>query len=245
MQCRLFLFGKSTEAPVYYTSKVMYDAETRCSVLEKLAFALVTTARRLKVYFQEHPIVVLTDQPIKQQVLQKPDLSGRLAKWAIELGEFGMEFQPKKAIKAQALADFIAEMSFPISEVPNDTEMMDANSEETWTAFVDGSSSKSGRGAGILILGLKLAYAIRFKFLVSNNVAEYEVTALKVAIPLKSSLLIVYSDSQLVISQINGDFEAREPRMAKYLAVVQSLLQRFNNVTVLHVPREENHLMTL
>lgn len=64
----------------------------RPGVQSKLAFALVTTARRLKVYFQEHPIVA--DQPIKQQVLQKPDLSGRLAKWAIELGEFGMEFQP-------------------------------------------------------------------------------------------------------------------------------------------------------
>lgn len=188
---------------MYYTSKVLHDAETRYSVLEKLAFALVTTARRLKVYF--HPIVA--DQPIRQ-VLLKSDLSGRLAKWASSLGEFGIEFGTRKAIKAQALADFIAEMSFSIPE--HDTEMTDANSEERW--FIDGSSNKSGGGAGVLILGpddFKLAYAIRL-FSVSNNEAEYEalITALKVAAPLKPNRLTICSDSPLVVSQINGDFEA-------------------------------------
>lgn len=86
--------------PVSYSSRVLHDAETRYSILEKCAFALVTAARRLKAYFQAHPIVVLTDQPIRQ-VLLKPDLSGRLAKWAIELGEFGIEFPHRKAIKSR------------------------------------------------------------------------------------------------------------------------------------------------
>lgn len=117
--------------------------------------------------------------------MQKSDLSGQLAKWAVELGEFGIEFGTRKAIKAQALADFIAEMSFSLPDVPCDVKIMDANSEETW--FVDGSSSKSGGGAGVLILGLddiKLAYAIRFDV----SEAEYEalITDLKVASEAKS-----------------------------------------------------------
>ncbi|GMH07043.1 hypothetical protein Nepgr_008883 [Nepenthes gracilis] len=73
---------------------------------------------RPTVYYSEtilwaHRIVVLTDQPLKG-ILQKPDVSGRLVKWAIELGEFDIEFRPRPAIKAQALADFIVETTTPI-----------------------------------------------------------------------------------------------------------------------------------
>lgn len=82
----------------------------------------------------------------------------------------------------------------------------------------------------------KLAYAIRFQFSTSNNEAEYEalITALK------ASEARSVSSMQLVVSQVNGDFEASEPRMIKYLATVKSLLQKFDSVIVLHVPREEN-----
>ena len=68
--------------PIYYLSKALAGSEARYVKVEKLAFAMVYTARRLKPYFKSHRIVVLTNEPLKH-VLDKPDQSGRLSKWAI------------------------------------------------------------------------------------------------------------------------------------------------------------------
>ena len=78
--------------------------------MEKLALALVIITRKLRLYFHSHPRMVLTNYPLRQ-VLQKPDASSRSLKWAIELSQFEIEFQPRPAIKGQALADFIVEFS--------------------------------------------------------------------------------------------------------------------------------------
>lgn len=84
---------KEGQKPVYFVSRVLQGPEVRYSEIEKLALALVHAARRLRRYFQGHPIQVLTNKPIKQ-VLTRPEVSGRLAKWAIELGEHDIEFRP-------------------------------------------------------------------------------------------------------------------------------------------------------
>ena len=68
--------------------------------------ALVVASRKLRPYFHTHSIKVLTNYPLCQ-VLQKSKASGRLLKWVVELGQFDMNFRPQKAIKGQALADFI------------------------------------------------------------------------------------------------------------------------------------------
>ena len=85
---------------MYYTSKALLPAETRYSPAEKVALALITVARKLRLYFQEHAIKVYTDCPLKL-ILQKPELSGRLTKWAVELSEFDIRYSPKAAIKGQ------------------------------------------------------------------------------------------------------------------------------------------------
>ncbi|CAL9026172.1 unnamed protein product, partial [Prunus brigantina] len=97
---------EGAEHPVHYVSKGLQDAEVRYPDIEKLAFALVVSARRLRPYFQAHSIHVLTNQPLRQ-VLHKPETSGRLVKWAIELGEFDIHYKPRPATKGQAVADFI------------------------------------------------------------------------------------------------------------------------------------------
>ena len=76
--------------------------------MEKLAFALVTMARKLNSYFQAHTIIVLTDQPLKR-AMSSPEAIGRMALWAIELSEFDIQYHPRTAIKGQVVADFIAE----------------------------------------------------------------------------------------------------------------------------------------
>lgn len=70
-------------------------------------------ARKLRHYFQGRTIEVVTDQPLKKG-LYKPEVSGRLMAWAVELGEHDIVYKPRTAIKAQALADFMAECSFNI-----------------------------------------------------------------------------------------------------------------------------------
>ena len=83
---------------VYYCSRALRGAEERYPKMEKLILALVTIARKLRPYFQAHTIEISTKYPMKQ-VLHKPETSGRLMKWAIELSEFDIRYKPKIAIK--------------------------------------------------------------------------------------------------------------------------------------------------
>jgi hypothetical protein len=85
---------------------------------------------------------VLTEYPLRK-ILQKPDLSGRLVNWVIELGQYDIEYHPRTAVKGQALADFVVEMN----ESP-DTEGLPKGS--TWIVYVDGSSAGGRDGAGIV-----------------------------------------------------------------------------------------------
>ena len=78
--------------------------------MEKLAFALVTAARKLKPYFQAYTIVVLTDKPL-QRAMGSPDAAGRMALWAVELSEFDIQYCLRIAIKGQVVADFITEFT--------------------------------------------------------------------------------------------------------------------------------------
>ncbi|KAL2250131.1 UNVERIFIED_CONTAM: Transposon Tf2-11 polyprotein [Sesamum indicum] len=74
------------QSPVYYVSKMLHGAESRYSEMEKLALALVVITRMLRPYFQSHRVVVLTKHQLKQ-VMSRPEASGRLIKWAVELGD--------------------------------------------------------------------------------------------------------------------------------------------------------------
>ncbi|CAA7031555.1 unnamed protein product [Microthlaspi erraticum] len=79
------------QRPIFYVSKSLIDAETRYPAMEKLALAIVMSARKLRPYFQSHTIVVMTSQPLRT-MLHSPSQSGRLAKWAIELSEYDIEY---------------------------------------------------------------------------------------------------------------------------------------------------------
>ena len=54
----------------------------------------------------------MTYQPIKK-AMNKPKAIGRMVQWAVELGQFDIEYHPRTAIKAQALANFIVEFTTP------------------------------------------------------------------------------------------------------------------------------------
>ncbi|GMQ02271.1 hypothetical protein CsSME_00048578 [Camellia sinensis var. sinensis] len=96
--------------PIFYVSKTLLPTESRYLPLEKLALALMMASRKLAHYFHAHTIIVLTEFPLKA-LFERADFSDRILKWAVELGQFDVKFQPCIAIKAQALADFVAEFS--------------------------------------------------------------------------------------------------------------------------------------
>ena len=124
-------------------------------MMEKLAFDLVTASRKLRHYFQAHIINVLTDHPLKK-AMNKLEATRQLIQWAIELNEFDVRYQPRNAIKAQMLADFIAEFS------PNRSKLDEANEVRRWVVNVDGSSTLYARGIGVILKspeGDKLKYA--------------------------------------------------------------------------------------
>ena len=226
--------------PVYYCSRAPRGAEERYPRMEKLILALVTAARKLRPYFQAHTIEVPTEYPMKQ-VLHKPETSDRLMKWAIELSEFDIRYRPKTAIKGQVLADFV--MEFASTEPAMDAQA--ATDFSTWKLSVDGASNAQGSGAGLILTspeGIDIEYALRFGFHTSNNKAEYEavIAGLNLAHSLEVDQLEVYSDSQLVVRQIEDTYEAKSERMILYLQKVSDLLKKFVLVQVKHVPRAEN-----
>ncbi|RVW86821.1 Retrovirus-related Pol polyprotein from transposon 297 [Vitis vinifera] len=204
------------QKPIYYVSRALADVETRYSKMELTALALRSAAQKLRPYFQAHPVIVLTDQPLRSNSAQ-PDLTGRMLQWAIELSEFGIEFQPRLSKKGQVMADFVLEYS----RRPN--QHHESSEQEWWTLRVDGASRSSGSGVGLLLqspTGEHLEQAIRLGFSASNNEAEYEaiLSGLDLALALSVSKLRIYSDSQLVVRHVQKEYEAKDARMARYLA---------------------------
>ncbi|XP_013601183.1 PREDICTED: uncharacterized protein LOC106308578 [Brassica oleracea var. oleracea] len=144
----------------------------------------------------------------------------RLAKWAVELSEYGIEYRPRTSAKSQVLADVLVQL--PTRTVTN----KEPNS--TWVLHVDGSSFKQVSGIEIRLTSPTreiLEQSFRLEFHESNNEAEYEafIAELRLADGLKIRNIHAYCDSQLVASQYSGEYEARDERMDAYLKLVQNL----------------------
>ena len=129
---------------------------------------VVFSTRRLRHYFQSFT-VVMTDLPIRK-VLQKPDVARRMVRWAVELSEFDVQYEPRGPIKGQEYANFVVELS-----------SADAQQEEEanfrWVLSVDGSSKQQGSGVGVILEGpngLLIEQVLRFALKANNNQAEYE-----------------------------------------------------------------------
>ena len=219
--------------PVFFVSKSLTDAETRYTHFKQAALALRTAAQKLCPYFQAHPVVVLTDLLLRGTI-HKPDLSGRMARWAIELSEYGIQYKPRLSKKGQVLTDFLVELPQPNTR---------SNSEGWWTLYVDGASRQSGANIGLQLTspaGERIEQAVRLGFDASNNESEYEalIAGVELALAVGADNLLIRSDSQLVIGQVNAEFESREPRMAKYASLVKQRLSTLSAWRLEHVSRD-------
>jgi hypothetical protein len=186
--------------PVYFISEVLGPSKNKYPQVQKLLYAVLLTARKLRHYFDDHKVIVVIGFPIGN-ILHNKEAIGRIAKWACELGSHDIEFRPRTAINTQALVDFVSEWTE--QQVPDNPE-----TAEVWRMYFDGSLKLQGAGAGILFIaprGEQLKYALQLLFLASNNATEYEdlIDGLNIAISLGIKRLMVYGDSLVVIRQIN------------------------------------------
>jgi hypothetical protein len=116
---------RTIQKPVYYVSEVLHEAKARYLETHKLIYVVLVVSRKLRHYFQAHRVVV-TSYPLKA-ILHNSNATGNIAKWAAELAEFQLDFQPRHAVKSQVLADFIVEWT-PSPSAPGGP---DPNSDPT------------------------------------------------------------------------------------------------------------------
>jgi ribonuclease HI len=172
------------------------------------------------------------------EIIQCREASGRIAKWAVELMGETISFAPRKAIKSQVLADFVAEWV--------DTQLPTALIQpELWTMYFDGSLMKTAAGAGLLFISphrKHLRYVMRLHFPASNNVAEYEalVNGLRIAVELGVRRLDARDDSQLVIDQVMKNSHYRDRNMEAYCDKVRRLEDKFYGLELNHIARRYN-----
>jgi ribonuclease HI len=172
------------------------------------------------------------------EIIRNPDAAGRIAKWSVELMGETLAYAPRKAIKSQILADFVAEWT--------DTQLLPPQIQaECWTLYFDGSVMKKGQARAYSSshpLGEHIRYTVRLQFPASNNMEEYKalLCGLRIAIETGIKRLDVRGDSQLVIDQVMKNASCRDDKMEAYCNVVWALEGKFYGIELNHVPRRYN-----
>nr|GEX86879.1 reverse transcriptase domain-containing protein [Tanacetum cinerariifolium] len=206
---------KGRQCLMQYVSRTLNEAERNYAPMEKLALSLIHMTRRLRRYFEAHPVKLITDQPIKH-ILNKTESLRKLAKYAVELGAYNIMFVPRNAVKGQVLADFL-------SEAPK--------------------GEKEEIGAGLVLIGpsgIEYTCALCITFSSTNNEVEYEalLVGLRIARQINISNIEVKVDSKLVASQINRNYEASKYSMIKNMNQKADVLSKFASVAFNHLTKE-------
>ena len=246
-QMREEIQKKMVQRPVYFVSSLLQGARSRYSGVQKLLFGLLMASRKLRHYFQAHEITVVTRFPLKR-ILQNPEATGRIVEWALELSSFGLKFESTSTIQSRALAEFIAEWTpTPDEEIP-ETSIPVKEASKEWLMYFDGAFSLQDAGAGVLLVaptGEHLKYVVQMHFpkeQATNNTAEYEglLAGLRIAADLGIKKLIVRGDSQLVVRQVNKNYQS--PLMEAYVDEVRKLEEHFDGLQMEHIPRAQNDI---
>jgi hypothetical protein len=86
-------WSQKVQRPVYFISEVLSNSKTRYSQMQKLVYAILMTKRKLRHYFDAHPITVVSKYPLGE-VIRNPEDEGRIAKWALELMRQNITYAP-------------------------------------------------------------------------------------------------------------------------------------------------------
>uniref|UniRef100_A0A2N9GD13 RNA-directed DNA polymerase n=1 Tax=Fagus sylvatica TaxID=28930 RepID=A0A2N9GD13_FAGSY len=208
--------GKKEQA-IYYLSKKFTEPETRYLLVEKTCCALAWASKKLRQYMLYYTTWLVSRMDPIKYIFEKPALTGKIARWQVLLSEFDILFVARKAIKGQAIADYLAD--YPSEQL----ELMDSE-------FPDED-------------GQQTPIAVKLGFDCTNNMTEYEacIVGLQAALEFGAYELEVFGDSLLIVSQTNGEWQARDPKLIPYQRYISRLVPKFKYVTFTYTPRAHNH----
>jgi ribonuclease HI len=118
--------------------------------------------------------------------------------------------------------------------------------------YFDGASSSEGVGAGILLIAPESEFTVPFSYRLqwdidyTNNVCEYEalILGLEAAKKLNIKNLEVYDDAELIVKQVNRQYQAKHPRLRTYRNCAWDLMENFfSSIKVHFIPRTDNHML--
>ncbi|KAI5322691.1 hypothetical protein L3X38_031763 [Prunus dulcis] len=208
-----------------------------------------------------HTIYVIAKTDLIKYMLTRPTLRGRIGKWTLALTEFTLRYVPQKAVKGQAVADFLADHQGEEIENMDSLDIANANlltrahvclnnpiysiHLTPWKLYFDGSKTDKASGAGVVLeepLGVRHCYSFQLDFQCTNNRAEYEavIIGLEMLVELGVQSVEILGDSMLVLKQIAGEYKCLNPSLAVYLVAARNLLTEFREATWEYIPREEN-----
>nr|XP_023877915.1 uncharacterized protein LOC111990373 [Quercus suber] len=155
--------------------------------------------------------------------------------------------------EGQVLADLVAEFAEGPEEMEVGQRGMDEKSvglisaqpASPWKVYVDGAANLRGSGVGLVLISLEeviIEKSLRLGFSATNNEAEYEAVLMGMTMVKKlgGKVVEMFSDSGLIVGQIRGELEARDPRMQGYLSQVRRMQADFQLFELSHVPRSGN-----
>ena len=154
-----------------------------------------------------------------------------MLKWVIDLSEYGIKYQLRLSLNGQVMVKFIVELP------KKQAHPADRPGEQWWTLHVDRKSRVFGSRIGLILqspTGEPMEKAIHLNFSATNNEVEYEVVlvGLDLALVLAATKLEIRNDSQLIFGQIQQEYEAKDERMARFLTIVESLLEKLDEWVV-------------
>jgi ribonuclease HI len=206
-----------------------------------------------------HLIQLIARANAVRYVLNQPALMGCLGKWAVIMMEFDITYVPQKAIKGQALANFLVAHPIPdnsplVVDLP-DEDVFTVSVESPWELYFNGASRIETDPNGVqrrraeagLVFKTPQGKTIYHSFSLlkeecSNNEAEYEalIFGLLLALSMDIRNMLVYGDSQLVVRQINGIYEVHKLELVPYYKVMQRLVNKFEHIQIAHIPHGKN-----
>ncbi|XP_051140178.1 uncharacterized protein LOC127257763 [Andrographis paniculata] len=227
------------ERVIYYLSKTLTGPVLNYTMPEKMCYSLVFACTKLEHYMLPRRIEVISKINLIKLILQRPTMQGRLMKWAIKLAPFNLYHSPLRAVKGQAIADFLADFA---SYEQEPTGCMSYVSTRNWLMFFYGSTSGNRSSAGVLLEGPD-GQRVRLQLqleAITHNLVEYVILGLEALIARKVQSVIIRGDSQLVINQVNKKYVCNYPHLRRYRDLVGRLLSKISEVIIEFIPRKEN-----
>ena len=221
----LIWVDSSVQRPVYYVNKSLHETEVRYLPLKKANLVVVHATCKLPHYFQSHTIVVLT-QLLLKSLLRSADYIRKIEKWGTIIGAFDIKYMPRTSVKGQVLADLMVEFAeTPLKERLKEQNMdgklvgvISLQEPLSWKVYVDGAANHRGSGVRLVLMSptrIIIEKSMRLGFSTTNNEAKYEALLVGITVVQKmdEKVVEIFSDSRLVVSQVQGKLEARDLRI--------------------------------